>query len=139
MSAIHEPSIFPAMNRIYSLFIALTFALTPFAFADENHDIIEKVMKEGLKGDDSLMAKVLDKKATAEETKSLNDLVKTLEGTKPARGEQEAYDTKVKALIDALAKVAEGDTSDGALDALDEAQSCKACHSEHKPKKEKKN
>ena len=43
------------------LFSVIAVALIgTFSFADENHEIIEKVMKEGLKGDDSPLAKTLD-------------------------------------------------------------------------------
>jgi len=125
------------MNRILTITstIALALLFTTSGHADDNHEIIEKVMKEGLKGDDSPMAKVLDKKASADETKELLVLVKTLDGTKAPVGEQDGYNKRIGALIETLTKVAEGDTSNHALDALDEAQSCKACHSEHKPKK----
>lgn len=117
----------------------LSLACLPSAlFADENHEIIEKVMKEGLKGDDSPLAKVLDGKASAKEKKDLAELIQTMAGTKAPVGEQDAYDTLVEELIATMDAVAGGDDSPAALDKLDNASNCKACHTDHKPKKEKK-
>jgi hypothetical protein len=114
--------------------IAALFAFTAFAVADENHETIEKVMKEGLKGDSSPMAKVLDGAATAEETTALAALVKTMSGTKAPKGDQAGYEKKVAELIAAMDAVAGGDKGEAAIGRLDKAQNCKACHSEHKPK-----
>lgn len=119
----------------FAIAVSLVFS-AGFVNADENHETIEKVMKEGLKGDDSPLAKVLDGKASEDETKSLAELIKTMEGTKAPKGDQGDYDKKVAELIAAMDAVAGGDTGDKALDRLDEAASCKACHKEHKPKKE---
>lgn len=123
------------MKSLPLLLLALALTI-PSVRADENHEIIEKVMKEGLKGDDSPLAKVLDEKATAEETKSLAALIKTMEGTKAPVGDQASYDEKVAELIAAMDAVAGGATDGPALDRLDEASNCKACHTDHKPKKE---
>lgn len=103
--------------------------------ADENHEIIEKVMKDGLKGDDSPLAKVLDGKASASETKELAELVLTMKGTKAPVGDQGNYDKLVEEMIAAMNVVAEGETGSDALDKLDSATNCKKCHSKHKPKK----
>jgi hypothetical protein len=113
---------------------AALFAFAAFAVADENHETIEKVMKEGMKGDTSPMAKVLDGTATAEETTALAALVKTMSGTKAPVGDQAAYEKKVAELIAAMDAVAGGDKGEAAIGRLDKAQNCKACHSEHKPK-----
>lgn len=122
------------MHRKFT-FLTLTLAASiTLAFAADDHETIEKVMKEGLKGDSSPMAKVLDGDASADETAKLAKLVKTLAGTKAPKGEQAGYDTKVNELIAALDAVAGGDKSEAAIGRLDQAQNCKACHSEHKPK-----
>lgn len=120
-------------STLLTAFAALAAAAT-LAVADENHETIEKVMKEGLKGDTSPMAKVLDGSASADDTKSLAALVQTLKGTKAPKGEQSAYDTKVTELIAAMDAVAGGDKGEAAIGRLEKAQNCKACHSEHKPK-----
>tara|TARA_R110002096_G_scaffold84777_27_gene195586 strand:+ start:292 stop:693 length:402 start_codon:yes stop_codon:yes gene_type:complete len=107
-----------------------------FAVADENHEIIEKVMKEGMKGDDSPLAKVLDGDATAEETTNLAELIQTLDGTEAPKGDQGDYDDKVAELIAAMDAVAGGKVEMKDIERLDEASNCKACHGDHKPKKE---
>ena len=114
--------------------VAALFAFATFAVADENHETIEKVMKEGMKGDTSPMAKVLGGSASADETKSLAALVKTMSGTKAPKGDQAAYEKKVSELIAAMDAVAGGDKGEAAIGRLEKAQDCKACHSEHKPK-----
>ena len=106
------------------------------AIADENHEIIEKVMKEGLKGDESPATKVIEGTATDDEIKALAELIGTMKGTKAPVGEQEAYEDKVAKLIASIDAIAGGDKSTDAIDAFEEAQSCKPCHTPHKPKKE---
>ena len=131
------------MKLILSVAIAVSASLvfTSSTLADENHDIIEKVMKNGLKAPkkpenaESQMEKLLGGTLKAEETKALLELVKTMHGTKAPVGDQAAYDEKVKELIAALEEVAGGKTDEKALERLDKAQNCKACHSDHKPKK----
>ncbi|MDA7922548.1 hypothetical protein N9B73_12415, partial [Verrucomicrobiales bacterium] len=104
----------------------------------DNHEIIEKVMKEGLKGDESPLAKLLEGDASKKEVKELDKLIKTMEGTAAPVGEQDAYDEKVAELIAAIGAIAGGDMEAPALERLDTASDCKACHTDHKPKKEKK-
>ena len=113
-------------------------AVVSFASADENHEIIAKAMKDGLKGKTSLLAKTLDGTATAEEIKTLNELIATLKGTKTPRGDQKAYEEKIEALVKASAAVAGGDKGEAAIKALKGASNCKSCHKDHKPEKEKK-
>jgi hypothetical protein len=109
-------------------------ALTTFSVADENHETIEKVMKEGMKGDASPLALVLDGKASDDDVKSLAALILTMKGTKAPVGEQADYDTKVTELIAAMEAVGGGDKGEAAINRLDKASNCKACHSSHKPK-----
>lgn len=122
------------MHRKFAILSLALAASITLAFAADDHETIEKVMKEGLKGDTSPMAKVLDGAASADETTELAKLVKTMSGTKAPKGEQSAYETKVTELIAALDAVAGGDKSETAIGRLEKAQNCKACHSEHKPK-----
>jgi len=124
--------------KTISLFATVFALIVSPALADENHDIISKVMKDGLKGKTSPLARVLDGEADAEETKSLAELVRTMGGTQAPVGDQAGYDDKVAELIAALDAVAGGDTGPDAIHRLDNASSCKACHSDHKPKKKKK-
>lgn len=121
------------MTRTF-LFAALaSLSLTvSFTFAHEN-EVIAKVMKDGFKGKTSPLAKVIDGAANPDETKSLAELVKTLNGTKAPKGDQAAYETKVAELIAAMDAVAGGDRGEAAIGRLDKAKNCKACHSDHKP------
>ena len=70
-------------------------SLTLFSVADENHEIIEKVMKEGMKGDESPLALVLDGKASDNQMKELTALILTMKGTKAPVGDQAKYETLV--------------------------------------------
>ena len=121
-------------TRFFAMAAALV-AVTTLALADENHEIIEKVMKEGLKGDDSPYAKAIDGELKGDDAKDLAALFATMKGTKAPKGDQDAYEEKVDELIAAMNAVAGGDTSEKALGRLDEAGNCKACHTPHKPKK----
>lgn len=130
------------MRPLQLTIIALcTFALiTPAVIADENHEIIEKVMKDGLKNPKDAsgpMKKLLGGNLNKEDTAALVELVKTMTGTKAPTGDQGEYDKKVKEMIEALGVVAGGDTSEKSITRLKAAQDCKACHSDHKPKKKK--
>ena len=124
------------LTRIFTaLFAVAAFALAGSVFADENHEIIEKAMKEGFKGDDSPLAKVLDGAASKEETAALAKLVQTMKGTRAPKGEQAAFEEKVTEMVAAMNAVAGGDTGEKALARLDKAANCKACHDAHRPKK----
>ena len=141
-SSLFIPVDFLTMKQIIFLpILAVAALIASPAIADddhENHEILEKVMKEGLKGDESPLAKVLEGEASKKEIKELDELIKTMEGTKAPVGDQDAYDEKVAELIAAIGAVAGGDTDTPALERLDTASDCKACHGDHKPKKEKK-
>jgi len=121
-------------TRLFAIAAALV-AVTTLVLADENHEIIEKVMKEGMKGDDSPYATALDGKLNGDDAKGLAILIGTMKGTRAPVGDQAEYDKKIDELIAATNAVAEGDTSKKALGRLDEAGNCKACHTPHKPKK----
>ena len=124
-----------------SIIALCAFALiTPAVVADENHEIIEKVMKDGMKNpkdSDGPMKKLLGGSLSKEDTAALVKLVKTMTGTKAPTGDQADFDKKVKEMIEALDVVGGGDTSEKAITRLEDAQNCKACHSDHKPKKKK--
>lgn len=93
---------------------------------------IGSVMKAAMKGDDSLYNKVAKGKGTPADAKKLAACLKGLEGTKAPKGDQAAYERKVKALVDAATIVANGSNSAAALMALQTAGNCKSCHSSHR-------
>lgn len=120
-------------NSLFAALVALV-SITAFAIADENHEIIEKVMKEGMKGDESPFAKVVGGTASAEDTAGLATKIQTLKGTKAPAGDQAKYEAKMAELIAAMDAVAGGAKDEVALKRLKTAGNCKACHTDHKPK-----
>lgn len=118
-----------------ALLTVAAIAVSTAVIADENHETIEKVMEEGLKGDDSPLAKVLDGAASKKEITDLAALIKTMHGTKAPKGDQAAYEEKVTELIAAMDAVAGEEAGSKAIGRLEKAANCKACHTDHKPKK----
>jgi hypothetical protein len=107
-------SLIPTTLLSLALFVALQPA-TPRATAAEGEkskddEIIEKVMKlcnKAPKGTPKLSEKVADGSASEDETRNLVASYKTLNGTKPPKGEAEAWNKKITALmaaVDALEK-----------------------------------
>jgi cytochrome c1 len=92
---------------------------------------ISDVMKSSMKGETSLYNQVAKGKGSPADAQRLADSVKKLEGTKPPKGDQAAWDRKVAALIKAAEAATKGGTQP-ALMALQTAGNCKACHSGHK-------
>lgn len=92
---------------------------------------VEDVMKQGFKGDTSLIKKVLDGKGGADDFKLLVELTGALAKNQPPKGDAASWAEKTKALATAASDVAAG--KPGALDTLKGAANCKACHSVHKP------
>lgn len=106
------------------------------SFADkdhENHETIEKVMKEGLKGETSYFGKVKEGTAEASDYTALYELVRTMRGTTAPVGEQGDYDQKIEALIMAAGATAYTTPTDATIASLKDAANCKACHDSHKP------
>ena len=96
-------------------FAAAFIPATPSATAAEGEktkddEIISSVMKlcnKAPKGAPKLAEKVADSSASDEETKQLIESYKTLKGTKPPKGEADAWDKKITTLlaaVDALEK-----------------------------------
>jgi hypothetical protein len=117
----------------FTTFLAALLCAFLSPLAADDHEVIEKVMKEGLKGDDSLCAKVVGGTATDEEIKTLAELVRTMKGTEAPKGDQAEYDSKVGALIAAIDAIHGGNKSPEAIEAWKKASNCKGCHSAHKP------
>ncbi|NRB73215.1 MAG: hypothetical protein HRU46_02540 [Verrucomicrobiales bacterium] len=122
------------MTKAMLCFVGLSLAMGGMSVS-AGDEVISTVMKDGFKGDDSPLAKVLDGDASEKETKDLAKMMHQLDGVEAPRGDQDAYAEKIAELLDAMDAVAGGDTGPKALDRLDDASSCKACHDPHKPKK----
>ena len=91
---------------------------------------IKQVMEINHKGG-GLLKKVLDGEASQEEKLVLLDHYVSLAENKPPRGEKEAWDMKVNAVLIAAAKIAVGREDSAPL--LQKAANCAACHREHRP------
>jgi hypothetical protein len=126
----------PFMKYTIALSLFAVFGLASALAGDKNHETIEKVMKKGLKGDESPAAKVIDGAATDEEINSLAALIGTMKGTEAPEGDQADYTKKVDTLIAAIDVIAGGDHDSKAVGAFKKASNCKSCHNDHKPKKD---
>ncbi len=89
---------------------------------------IKDVMKASMKG--PLMKKVIEGEATDEEKKTFHEMMVALSQNKPKKGEQESWDEKTKALVEASQAAVDGKA--GAAGMLKKASDCKACHTPHK-------
>ena len=113
---------------------ALVFgAFTLNASAAEPKHSMEDIMKKGLKGKTSLLAKALGGTASKDDLKLLVDYCKSLEQHKPDKGSAESWKEKTAALTAAAQKVADGGGKDEKA-ALKKASHCKNCHNVHKGK-----
>ena len=92
---------------------------------------ISDVMKEAMKGETSLYKTVALGKGTDADNAKLLEYIKGLQGQKPPKGDQAAYDAKVTKLIKATEDVVA--KKPGALEHMQLAGNCKACHRDHKP------
>ena len=100
----------------------------------KDDEIISSVMKlcnKAPKGTPKLAEKVADGSASEEETKKLIDSYKTLKGTKPPKGEADAWDKKITTLLVAVDALEKKEAGAGAK--FKEANACKSCHTDHKP------
>lgn len=88
------------------------------------------IMEKGHKGDTSLLAKTLTKKASKDEIKTLLGYYDALAKLKPKKGDDQSWKAKTAALIAAAKLVEKGDAN--GFVALKKASDCKACHSVHK-------
>ena len=86
------------------------------------------IMKKAMKG--PLLKKVAGGSASAEEKKTLHDMLVALGKNEPKKGEADSWKELTGKLVKASKGVIDGD--DGAAAALKKAANCKACHSKHK-------
>ncbi len=91
---------------------------------------MEEIMKTGMKGDTSVLKKVVDGVATDAEKKQLLAYVQALTQHEPSKGDAASWKAKTSALVAVTQKVVNGDKA--AIAQLKEASNCKACHNVHK-------
>lgn len=108
--------------------VAALSAVMITARADDTK--IGKIMKDGFKGDTSLVKKVTKGTASADEIKKLVEYCEALEKETPKKGDAASWKEKTEALTKAAKDVQSG--ADGAAKALENAVNCKACHDVHK-------
>lgn len=95
---------------------------------------ISDIMEEAHEGGkDSLRARVVAGKGTAEDAKKLLALYEDLGKNDPPKGEKAAWKKKTDAIVVAAKKVAEKPEDPKFKAALDQATICNNCHKDHKP------
>lgn len=94
---------------------------------DSGDPSMKTVMQKGFKGDNSLLKKILEERATQDEKALFVTYVETLPGFVPKKGS--GWSKKASAVVHAAKSVLDG--SDG-LDALKTATNCRSCHEPHK-------
>jgi hypothetical protein len=109
--------------------VAAVFGLTSIVSADD-HEVIEMVMKKGMKGKTALVAKVKTGKNSKAELQQLHEMYVKLAKTKPEKGDAASWKAKTAALVSATEMLIKGNAKGAA--ALKKASNCKACHSIHK-------
>jgi hypothetical protein len=123
-------------KTLLSTALVATFCLalqTRSSFAD-GHEVIEKVMKDYHKapeGTDPLCKKVGAGAATEEELAKLLAGYREMAKCEPPKGAKSSWETKNKALIDAVIAIQKKDPA--GVSAYKQAVNCKNCHSAHKP------
>ena len=93
----------------------------------EKRPSMKTVMQKGFKGDNSLLKKILEERATQDEKALFVTYVETLPGFMPKKGT--GWSKKASAVVHAAKAILDG--SDG-LDALKTATNCRSCHEPHK-------
>lgn len=96
----------------------------------DDHEIIESVMKNGMKGKDALVAKIKAGKGSKEDIQKLHDMFVKLAKTKRDKGDPASWTAKTSALVKATDMLVKGNKK--GIGALKKASNCKACHSIHK-------
>ena len=120
------------MNTRFLTVAALVAVATSIALAEETNPIKDamKFAHKAPQGEKKLSDKIIDGTAPEADVKKTLDLYKAMLDTKPPKGDQAAYKTKVEKLIAATEEVVE--KKPDATAHYKDAVNCKACHSEHK-------
>ena len=109
------------------LCVSLAFLTTACKLLEGRQPTMKTVMQKGFKGDDSLLKKILEERATQQEKNLFATYAETLPGFKPKKGSDWAK--KATAVVHAAKTVRDGD---GDLDVLKAATNCRSCHEPHK-------
>lgn len=128
------------IQSILVLIAATTVSISLTTLAADKEDAataapkyeFEEIMKKGMKGDDSLLKKLIGGSATDEEKETFVAYCESLCQLEPSEGDAESWKKKTTALLTAARDAANGKAD--AAPTLEKAANCKACHSIHKPK-----
>jgi hypothetical protein len=119
------------MTRLLAGLVAVAIGGTAVTLMAADKLAIGEVMKKGFKGKQSLVVKVTEGKASAEEARKLLDLVKNLGANTPPHGDAASWKAKTDAVVKAAEGVVAGNKD--AIEQLRTATNCKACHNVHNP------
>lgn len=114
--------------------ISMAILLQPNQAGEKPKFTIPQVMKTAHSGDESLVGKVIEGTASAEEKKELVELYKALAANKPPKGDAKSWKERTEALVKASEAAAKGE--EAAAKSLLKLSNCNACHTIHRPKKE---
>ena len=115
------------LMRWSTLCVGFGILVTACKLLEDGRPLMKTVMQKGFKGDDSLLKKILEERATQQEKNLFVTYVETLPGFKPKKGS--GWSKKATAVVHAAKAVRDGD---GDLDALKAATNCRSCHEPHK-------
>ena len=106
--------------------VGLTSAFSADGDKSEPKHEVETIMKKGMKGDSSIVKKIINGSASDEEKALFVEYCESLKHFEPEVGSAESWKEKTASLLKAA--------KSGDAEALKKASNCKACHSKHKPK-----
>ena len=109
------------------LCVSLAFLTTACKLLEGRQPTMKTVMQKGFKGDDSLLKRIIEGKATQLEKNLFVTYVETLPAFTPKKGS--GWSKKATAVVHAAKAVRDGD---GDLDTLKIATNCRSCHEPHK-------
>ena len=124
------------MKRLLGVFaVMLMVAMTSGILSADDEDdkvdpeAIKKAMKTAMK--EGLLKKVSKGEANDDEKEQLHKLLTEMAKVEAPKGDQDEWEERTKALVDAAKAAVDG--KDGAGAALTKAANCKECHTAHKP------
>ncbi|MEZ5303691.1 MAG: hypothetical protein R3F11_24065 [Verrucomicrobiales bacterium] len=109
----------PPLLRWFSPSPSWSFAEGDKEKSEPKHDM-ETIMKKGMKGDDSLVKKIVEGRASDEEKALFTEYCEALCQLKPEKGSDESWKEKTRRLPKCQGRDAK---------AIEKAANCKACHS----------
>jgi len=107
--------------------VSFAILVTACKLLEDGQPSMKTVMQKGFKGDNSLLKRIIEGKATQQEKNQFVTYVETLPGFTPKKGS--GWSKKATAVVHAAKAVRDGA---GDLDALKTVTNCRSCHEPHK-------